>query len=733
MVRVTDAPNTGVPSAHRAASTRIRFAALTKAASCACLLAWGLSARPAAQESLAGSSGGGSFGFAPGADPGELADGSLLGRSAKGIPGLLRRELAGESLPEYPHFQYVRSFHAGENLRVAFDPQTREGIPDGPHDLFVVEAKSARAWVAQPALTDVRGASQSIVLSGGSIAQNIFLVDEGSLSGDAGTGFGVAYDIVLDVDQSGTLSPGDVIDGAAKNGDRPGLYVVRDPIQAGPLDVTEIDYSVPDGPQAAFRSENTFYPTNIASMGQLPLVVISHGNGHNYRWYDHLGFHLASYGFIVMSHQNNTGPGINSASLTTMTHTDAILKHQATIAGGVLNGHINSSRMVWFGHSRGAEGIVRAYDRILTGNYSPTEYTHEDIVLLSSIAPTDFQGPNQTNPHDVNYNLWTGGADGDVNGCASCNLCQTFHLHDRADGTRMSVYLHGAGHGAFHNGGGSLVASGPCQVGRNETHRIMKGYMMPMVQYFVRGQQAGEDYFWRDYESFHPPTAPLDNACAVVDLTYRPGVGPADFVIDDFQSEFSAAVSSSGGALLSTVDEYAEGRLDDGNSNFSDIASDSMNGMTYGGPGDDTRGCVFQWSTDGQSLIFELPEGERDLTQYDFLSMRACQVTRDFLTSSADAPLTFTIGLSDENGNSQRIHTGAFGPGLEEPYPRSSCGSGSGWSNEFETIRIRLTDFQRDESALDLSQVESVGLFFGQSFGSRFGRIGLDDLMLTKE
>ena len=35
------------------------------------------------------------------------------------------------------------------------------------------------------------------------------------------------------------------------------------------------------------------------------------------------------------------------------------------------------------------------------------------------------------------------GADNDVNGCASCDLCQTFHLHERAIGNRQSISLHG--------------------------------------------------------------------------------------------------------------------------------------------------------------------------------------------------------------------------------------------------------------------------------------------------
>ena len=70
----------------------------------------------------------------------------------------------------------------------------------------------------------------------------------------------------------------------------------------------------------------------------------------------HIGYHMASYGYIVMSHQNYTMPGIETCSLTTLGHTDAIIDKQGSIGGGVLNGHIDTHHIVWIGHSRGAEG-----------------------------------------------------------------------------------------------------------------------------------------------------------------------------------------------------------------------------------------------------------------------------------------------------------------------------------------------------------------------------------------
>jgi predicted dienelactone hydrolase len=114
---------------------------------------------------------------------------------------------------------------------------------------------------------------------------------------------------VLDVNQNGTLDAGDVIDGYSDT--EAGFYVCRDTAAPGPFVPVELTYDLSG---AAFDAQNTFYPANIASLGKLPLVVVSHGNGHNYQWYDHLGTHLASYGYVLMSHENNTGPGVLTAA-----------------------------------------------------------------------------------------------------------------------------------------------------------------------------------------------------------------------------------------------------------------------------------------------------------------------------------------------------------------------------------------------------------------------------------
>jgi hypothetical protein len=96
-----------------------------------------------------------------------------------------------------------------------------------------------------------------------------------------------------------------------------------------------------------------------------------------------------------MSHQNNTGPGIETASTTTLTNTDYLIGHQASIGGGVLVGHLDSSRITWIGHSRGGEGVLRAYTRDFTGHFTPANFTVDDVQLVSSRS-RNFASPGES-------------------------------------------------------------------------------------------------------------------------------------------------------------------------------------------------------------------------------------------------------------------------------------------------------------------------------------------------
>ncbi len=640
-----------------------------------------------------------------------------------GASGPLETELAGYTLATAPWFRFVAAVNEGDTLKVAIDPVRHSSVVGVTGDLYLVSDRDAAEWSGNTSLSDVRGAPQAYTVQGGSLVSNRFPVDLGTLSGTVGAQLGVGLDVVFDADRDGNLGPGDLIDGLTAG---PGVSIVRDTVAPGPHVVIETLYS-----GGSWLGQNTYYPRDIASLGQVPLIVISHGNGHNYQWYDHLGYHLASYGYVVMSHQNETGPGIETASTTTLTNTDWMLGNLALIDGGALDGHIDGHTIVWMGHSRGGEGIVRAYDRIHDGLYAPNNFTTDDVVLLSSIAPTVFFGKVRTNPHEVDYHLWVGSADGDVSGVPTSDIAQSYQILERSAGRRAAVTYQGVGHGAFHDGGGSTVASGPCQVGRTKTHKLMKGYLLPMLAYFLDDELAGRDFLTRHWEELKPLGAPtVQPECLVATMEFKEGPDSGKVVLDDFESEAAPEVSSSGGAVLSAVDNLHEGQLNDNNTTFTWNAADPMNGMTRARDNDITNGVVFDWSA-AAWIEWELPAEMSDVTDLTWLSLRACQGTRHPQTIADLEDLTFAIELRDSSGTLSSIDISAYGGGVEEPYQRTGEGSGIGWGNEFETLRLRLRDFQVTTPALNLHSISALRLVFGTGANSSVGRLGLDDLEFT--
>lgn len=677
-----------------------------------------------------------------------------------------RPQLAGNPLPTFPFFEHVAAINRQSPVSLAIDPRYTF-VAGKTADVYVVAKKTIAQWIANPAMVDVRGAPQTVTFPAGAttIQQNTFLLDNGALPGPneaPGSGdarIGVGYDVVIDIGRDGQFTDGvDLIDGY--DDEEAGFYVVRDlargglataPTQ-GPYPVTAILYS-----GGTFLGQKTYFPTNIASLGQRPLVVVSHGNGHDYTWYDHFGYHLASYGYVVMSHQNDTMPGSHTAALTTISNTNYLLGNLASIGGGVLLGRVDASRIVWLGHSRGGDGVARAYDLLFRGIVNPTNFSLASIKLVSSMAPVDFGGwdgsvgssgaaGNGSHPHDVNFHLWVAQADSDVHGCASDPVTWWYALYERATRKRQSIALYGVGHGDLHDGSGAQWASGPNLIGKPATHQIQRAYLLALVSHHIAGDVPSRDFLWRQYESFRAVGAP-NTTGVTVNMTLHDDAQAGAYVIDNFQNQATASpnIATSGATVTVGVQSFVEGRADDANTDFSANVNDPFNGFTFdensGTGGQRSNAFAGVFSFDGSAnfqIAYDLTTtfSRPNLRDYAYLSFRAAQASRHPLTTAVLGDLTFSVALEDGAGNQGTINIGAYGGGIEEPYQRNTdpvCGAGVGWNSEYETIRIRLTDFLNNGSGVDLANVRKIVFRFGPAFGSAQGRIGLDEIELTRK
>ncbi|NOY25683.1 MAG: hypothetical protein GXP62_07395, partial [Oligoflexia bacterium] len=635
-------------------------------------------------------------------------------------------DLAGRSLGGFPWLERVDAFSYDEQPQVGLDPALHGDRVGLSVSVYVVQHQIAAAWAEDPTLEDAGDGAEDVTISGSSLAANTWTVWATDLTVPSGQ-VAEGYDVIIDMDGDGLLSPGDVFEGPGD--DQPAFWAISDLTALGPHDVTMTQYS-----GGVWLGQRTYYPSDIADLvateGPRPLVILSHGNGHDYRWYDYLGYHLASWGYVFMAHQNNTGPGIETASDTTLVNTDWIVGHMAEIDGGALKGNVDTSRIAWIGHSRGGEGVTRAYDKIVDGVYTPENFDQNDIVLISSIAPTVFLGVDDSNPHDRWYHLIAGSADGDVTGGPSSGVVQYLRIAEASAATLSVDYVHGAAHNDF-NCCGFSDGTGPDLIGRVAAQEFAKATYLALLQWVVLGEPATADLVRRSFESFHSGGIPDD---VVVASQFRPDPGGERLVLDDFQTEGDIATSSAGTAVVATVDNLVEGRLDDDNLSFAWDESDPMNGMTLAADRDDlSRGAVFDWAKGDAIWRVDLPAGSQDVTGWTWLSLRACQGTRHPYTDATDAPLTFAVTLVDAGGAESTILLDDVGQSLTRPYPRAGAGAGSGWANEWNTVRLRVSDFVTDGADLDLTHVMAVELRFGDPWGSAQGRIGLDDVLFSVE
>lgn len=635
-------------------------------------------------------------------------------------------ELAGVDLASFPHFLHLRSFGPETPVAVTVDPARHPRISGATCTIYVVAAKTADEWSSDPALVDgTLDGPLAHSFSGADVAANrVIVVPAGELDSDPRNGLGVPYDLVLDCNGNGTLDDGDFIDG---RGDEAGLYAVHDTTLRGPRPVVTVGYA------GAGHTQVAYHPADLGPGELLPLVSISHGWTHEYRWYDHIGVHLASYGYIVMSHVNEVGNGgpaaTETASTSTLQNVDWLLSRPPE--AGAFAEHVDRHRIVFIGHSTGGEGVVRAYTRLAFGEYTPQEFATSDVVLLAPIAPVNWLPASQVHPFDVDFHMFAGAADTDTSNGPLNSYQQLLQIYERAFGNKQLTYIHGAGHADFHNGSqpSSDWAFGPDLLGRERTHRVVLGYLLPLVERYVEDNPAARDFFEQMDDTLRPRGI---DPSVVIAGEYRDANQALSFVLDDHQLNPDPAVSSSGGAVSWSVSHLVELLMRDTDSSFAWTGAQESNGLTRADSGaDDERGVVFDWAPGADAFYeLEIRPAQRDLTDDGLLSFRAAQGTRHPETVALAGPLTFTVTLRDGAGAERSTWIGNYGA-ITRPYQRTGAGAGAGWASEFSTVRIPLEDFAAG-GGFDLADVVAVRFEFGSSFGSERGRLVLDDIELAR-
>lgn len=572
--------------------------------------------------------------------------------------------------------------------------------------------------LADPGLDDATGEAEAVTVDEAAAATPFRLAPADALAPGPGQ-HPTGWDVVLDFGDDGRVDPGDVVVGLDSSG---AFHVAGDLTAPGPY---AVEQRFVRGPRL-FLDQQLFWPTDAPAGERLPLVVVSHGNGHDLTWYDHIGTHLASWGFVVTSHRNNTEPGIEAASVTTYENTEHLLANLDTIADGALVDLVDPDRIGWIGHSRGGEGIVRAWRKVASGEFTPTTYGTEDVRALLSLAPTVFQGVGRSGPEDVPYVVVVGGADGDVTGGPDCDLCQSMRIAGAARGQARILNVQGASHNVFHNGVGSFDDGiGPDQVGRRLVHPLLNGLLLAWAGEHLLGRTAYAEV-WAQLAG---PVPPLGFPPEVIRTgATRGGYDERESTfVDHFQDAPEPETASSGAAVACDGVAAEELRLDDANVTFSWNGTDLANGMTVAARDGFAAGLVVTWDAPGTcTWTLPSPVDVRDAFAFD---VSAARLTRHPSLAAGPAGLGFAVELVDADGTVARVPTAEAGL-LPTPYLRGGAGIGRGWGNEWHTLRLPLAAF-RGLAPVDLGRITAVRLVFGEDDATS-GAIGIDDLAFAR-
>ena len=649
--------------------------------------------------------------------------------ASKADAQIINTPLAGKPLEDIPWFYYINNFQTSDTVYLGVDPFRFPNLINQNISVFIIESKTPDSLVLNPFLEDVRGNPQQITVSETSIQDNIFILNQSSeLQDQNGFSLGIGYDIILDVDNNNTLSPGDIIDGWDNT--TAGFYKVHNTAEPGPFEAVVNNYY--DG--NAWLNKRIYYPQNIGSLEELPLIIVSHGWTYDYFMYDYIGEHLASYGYIVIIHANDVGSGgpaaTHSASLTTLNNTDHFIGAQSNIFNGIFEGHIDHNKIAFLGHSTGGEGIVRAFTRVMNNEYFPDNFELEDIKVLCPFAPTAWLTKQHVDPGTTNFHLFSAGADTDCSLFAApeSGWQQSFSIFERSKGNRQLTYIHGAGHTDLNGCGPEcnqwVDPLAPGLIGKENTHLVVKSYLLPLMELYLNENPAGKEYFTRMYDEFHPMGIPdsvfLAKEFKLKEDSYK-------LVIDDYQTNYSLGESSSGTSVSYNVDNIFEIEMRDNDQSFNWTGNQQSNGFTRSKLGDDPRSVIFDWQENEPCYYsIEVPVF-LDSVRYEYLSFRVCQGTRHPNTDLLDNGLSFLVYLEDNEGNFASVSTKNYGL-INQPYQRSG-----GWANEFETIIIRLSDFSLFYPDLNVYDLSTIRFIFGTYDHSETGRLAIDDIELIGE
>lgn len=198
---------------------------------------------------------------------------------------------------------------------------------------------------------------------------------------------------------------------------------------------------------------------------QCETLFIVHGN-HDYKeesylGYEYLGRYLASYGYVVVSIDENACNLLTNESdarAILLLENIAQIRKYNQMPGSLLYNKIDETRLAIAGHSRGGEAVSIAYlfnhQSVHPNNGNIKLDYHFDIRSIIAIAPTvDQYKPTKKSVvlEDVNYMIIHGANDQDLYQFGGIKQYKNIHYSGEKNNIKTALYCAGCNHGQFNS------------------------------------------------------------------------------------------------------------------------------------------------------------------------------------------------------------------------------------------------------------------------------------------
>lgn len=374
-----------------------------------------------------------------------------------------------------------------------------------------------------------------------------------------------------------------------------------------------------------------------------PTLLIVHGNHElsaaSYLGYGYLGAYLASWGYAVISVDENACNLLkneNDGRAVLLLENLGAALALSEKEDGPLSGVLDAENIALAGHSRGGEAVAEAYLFNRLDAYPENGAVTFDygfgIRSLIAIAPTADQyrpADRAVELTDVNYLLLHGAADRDVTQPMGMAQYAAVSFTGGEDCLKSALYIGGANHGQFNTLWGRNDVSGPGAVftdtasllSGEEQRTVARVFLKVFLDVTLRGDDTCRDLL-TDWERF---------ASQLPETVYAQCWERAGFTaLADFEEDADVTSGSAPGTRLRAVGTslWREERL------------------SFGSDGG-THAARLRWSG---SASFSLSFPAADLTGLA-VAFDICDRDTDAVRRGSRAPLDADVILTDADGN----------------------------------------------------------------------------------